>query len=133
MSGLPMTFARRWETAVRTSGDRPFLVFEGPDRSVWQWTYREFDEVVTRMGATLAASGVTRGSSVHVVLRNCPAFIAIWLACARSGAWLVPVDPTSTARDIGRQLDRVARRPGSARRAARTSTRRGCRSPPPAG
>ncbi|HEY5396647.1 MAG TPA: AMP-binding protein [Trebonia sp.] len=102
-----MTFAQRWETAVRTSGDRPFLVFEGPDRSVSQWTYRQFDQVVTRMGATMAAAGVTAGSSVHVVLRNCPAFIAIWLACARSGAWLVPVDPTSTARDIGRQLDRV--------------------------
>jgi carnitine-CoA ligase len=107
MSRLPMTFAQRWETAVRTSGDRPFLIFEGPDRSVAQWTYREFDEVVTRMGAALAAAGVTPGSSVHVVLRNCPAFIAIWLACARSGAWLVPVDPTSTARDIGRHLDRV--------------------------
>jgi crotonobetaine/carnitine-CoA ligase len=107
MSNLPMTFAQRWETALRTSGDRPFLVFEGPDRSVSQWTYRQFDEVVTRMGATLAAAGVTPGSSVHVVLRNCPAFIAIWLACARSGAWLVPVDPTSTARDIGRHLDRV--------------------------
>jgi crotonobetaine/carnitine-CoA ligase len=102
-----MTFAQRWETAVGSSGDRPFLIFEGPDRSVSQWTYRQFDEVVRRMGATLAAAGVTPGSSVHVVLRNCPAFIAIWLACARSGAWLVPVDPTSTARDIGRQLDRV--------------------------
>jgi carnitine-CoA ligase len=102
-----MTFARRWDEAVRASGDRPFLVFEDADRSVSRWTYREFDEVVARMGATLAASGVTPGSAVHVVLRNCPAFIAIWLACARSGAWLVPVDPTSTARDISRQLDRV--------------------------
>jgi len=102
-----MTFAQRWDTAVRTSGDRPFLIFEGPDGSVARWSYREFDAVVTRMGATLAEAGVTRGSSVHVVLRNCPAFIAIWLACARSGAWLVPVDPTSTARDISRQLDRV--------------------------
>ena len=102
-----MTFARRWEAAVAASGGRPFLIFEGPDQSVSQWTYREFDDVVTRMAATLAEAGVTRGSSVHVVLRNCPAFIAIWLACARSGAWLVPVDPTSTARDISRQLDRV--------------------------
>jgi carnitine-CoA ligase len=103
----PMTFAQRWDEAVRTGGDRPFLIFESADRSVSRWTYREFDEVVARMGATLAASGVTPGSAVHVVLRNCPAFIAIWLACARSGAWLVPVDPTSTARDISRHLDRV--------------------------
>ena len=102
-----MTFARCWDTAVETSGGRTFLVFEGPDGSVSQWTYRQFEEVVGRMGATLAAAGVTRGSSVHVVLRNCPAFIAVWLACARSGAWLVPVDPTSTARDIARQVDRV--------------------------
>jgi crotonobetaine/carnitine-CoA ligase len=102
-----MTFARRWDAAVRDHGDRPFLVFEGPDGSVSRWTYREFDEVVDRMCATLAAAGVTPGSPVHVVLRNCPAFIAIWLACARSGAWLVPVDPTSTARDISRQVGRV--------------------------
>jgi carnitine-CoA ligase len=108
MSRTPMTFAQRWDAAVAgPSADRPFLVFEGPDGSVSQWTYREFDEVVRCMGAKLAASGVTQGSSVHVVLRNCPAFIAIWLACARSGAWLVPVDPTSTARDISRQIDRV--------------------------
>ncbi len=102
-----MTFAQRWDAAVSTSGGRPFLIFEGPDGSVSQWTYREFDEAVTRMAATLAASGVTPGAAVQVVLRNCPAFIAIWLACARSGAWMVPVDPTSTARDISRHLDRV--------------------------
>src|SRR5215472_5799499 len=102
-----MTFARRWSAAVTAHGHRPFLIFEGPDQSVSEWTYREFDEVVARFQATLAAAGVSAGSSVHVVLRNCPAFIAIWLACARSGAWLVPVDPTSTARDISRHLDRV--------------------------
>jgi crotonobetaine/carnitine-CoA ligase len=92
---------------VGTAGDRPFLIFEDPGGAISQWTYREFDEVVAHAGATLAAAGVTHGSPVHVVLRNCPAFIAIWLACARSGAWMVPVDPTSTARDISRQLDRV--------------------------
>ena len=54
-----MTFAQRWDAAVSTSGGRPFLIFEGPDGSVSQWTYREFDEAVTRMAATLAASGVT--------------------------------------------------------------------------
>ncbi|HEX4287796.1 MAG TPA: AMP-binding protein, partial [Trebonia sp.] len=107
MSRPPMTFAQRWEAAVSAGGDRTFLIFEGPDGSVSEWTYREFDRIVTRMGATLAALGVTPGAAVHVALRNCPAFIAVWLACARSGAWLVPVDPTSTARDIARQLDRV--------------------------
>jgi crotonobetaine/carnitine-CoA ligase len=107
VNAAPATFAQRWDSAVETSGSQPFLVFEGPDGAVSQWTYREFDEVVRQMGAMLAAAGVTHGSAVHVVLRNCPAFIAIWLACARSGAWLVPADPTSSARDISRQLDRI--------------------------
>ena len=102
-----MTFARRWDDAVRAHGDRTFLVFEGPDGSVSQWSYRTFDRIVARMNVTLGAAGVTHGSAVHVVLRNCPAFIAIWLACARSGACLIPVDPTSSARDISRQIDRV--------------------------
>ena len=29
-----MTFARRWEAAVTAHGERPFLIFEGPDQSV---------------------------------------------------------------------------------------------------
>jgi crotonobetaine/carnitine-CoA ligase len=75
VSGTPVTFAQRWDAAVSTSGDRPFLVFEGPDRSVSQWTYREFDGVVTRVGATLAA-GVTPGSSVHGVKESAAGHLA---------------------------------------------------------
>jgi acyl-CoA synthetase (AMP-forming)/AMP-acid ligase II len=60
MSCPPMTFAQRWDTAVDNSSDRPFLIFEGSDRSVSQWTYREFDAAVTCMGATLATAGMTR-------------------------------------------------------------------------
>jgi hypothetical protein len=56
--------------------------------------------VVTRTAGTLRRHGVRPGSAVHVALRNCPAFVALWLAAARLGAWIVPVDPTSSARDI---------------------------------
>lgn len=107
MDHADMTLGRRWDTAVERHGDRPFLVFEGPDGAVSEWSYGEFDEIVGRVSALLSDSGVSAAAAVHIALRNCPAFIAIWLACARLGAWMVPADPASTVRDIRRQLDRV--------------------------
>ena len=62
---------------------------------------------MTGVAATLQAAGVRHGDPVYVVLRNCPAFIATWLAVARLGAWMVPVDPASTARDIASHVRRI--------------------------
>jgi carnitine-CoA ligase len=56
----------------------------------------------------LTANGVAAGDPVHLCLRNSPAFIAVWLATAEVGAWMVPVDPASTTRDIEIQLARVS-------------------------
>ncbi|MBO4256941.1 AMP-binding protein [Streptomyces griseorubiginosus] len=103
----PPTFQALWDEAVRRHADRTFLVFRPDDRSAITWTYREFDEIVARVSGTLAESGVTPGSSVHIGLRNSPAFVAAWLATARLGAWMTPVDPASTQRDITRQVGRV--------------------------
>ena len=58
------------------------------------------------MAVGLSARGVGAGSAVHLVLKNSPAFIAVWLAVTRIGAWMVPVDPGSTARDVHRQVTR---------------------------
>ncbi|AHH19838.1 putative fatty-acid--CoA ligase [Nocardia nova SH22a] len=100
-------FADMWAATVRTHGDRPFLVFRDETGEVSRWTYREFDTVVGRVADSLGNAGVRPGTSVHVALRNCPAFVALWLAVARLGAWLVPVDPASATRDIARQVARV--------------------------
>jgi crotonobetaine/carnitine-CoA ligase len=101
------TFQQTWESAVREHADRPFLVFRADSGARAEWTYREFDTVVARTAGALRAAGVRSGSPVHVVLRNCPAFVALWLATARLGAWLVPGDPASTARDVASHVRRV--------------------------
>lgn len=46
------------------------------------------------------------------MLRNCPAFVALWVAAARLGAWIVPVDPSSSARDVASQVRRGRQRLG---------------------
>src|SRR5260370_2312179 len=96
-----------WDSAVRQHAARPFLVFRSDDGSVNEWTYGAVHDLVGRVGGVLAPSGVRTGSAVHLVLRNCPAFVALGLATARIGAWMVPVDPASAARDVKGQVRRV--------------------------
>jgi crotonobetaine/carnitine-CoA ligase len=87
------TFAAIWASSVDRRTDAIFLVSEGPDGLVSKWTYGEFDGVVNRVAATLASNGVEPGSPVHMALANCPAFVAVWLAAIRLGAWVVTSDP----------------------------------------
>ncbi|MFJ9085503.1 class I adenylate-forming enzyme family protein [Streptomyces sp. NPDC102384] len=101
------TFQHTWDSAVHRHADSPFLVFRAESGEVTEWTYGEFDAVVARTAGALRAAGAGPGAAVHVALRNCPAFVALWLAAARLGAWMVPVDPASSARDIDRQVRRV--------------------------
>ena len=63
--------------------------------------------VVDDAAALLTANGVAAGDALHLCLRNSPAFIALWLATAKLGAWMVPVDPASSSRDVETQLGRV--------------------------
>ncbi|MBY6410760.1 acyl--CoA ligase [Rhodococcus sp. BP-252] len=101
------TFTEVWNAAVRDHPDNTFLVFRGDDGRVTEWNYRDFDAIVARVAGTLVESGVEPGSTIHLALRNSPAFIALWLAAARIDATMVPVDPASAARDIANQVSRV--------------------------
>ncbi|GAA3678527.1 ATP-dependent acyl-CoA ligase [Nocardioides ginsengisoli] len=102
------TFEQRWRCAVRDHGRETFLVFRDHDGTVTSWSYGEFERIVASVAATLRSYGVRPGDAVHVGLRNCPAFVAVWLAVSRLGAWMVPVDPASAGRDIARQMARTA-------------------------
>lgn len=70
-------------------------------------THGATDAVAGRTARALRDAGVGPGVPVHVSLRNCPELVALWLAVARLGAWLVPVDPAPTARDVSNQVHRV--------------------------
>ena len=112
ISSSSRTFADLWLHAVDRYGHRPFLVFRSEDGGIDTWTYGELDDVVRDTMALLAANGVGPGDAVHLCLRNCPGFIALWLATAQLGAWMVPVDPASTSRDVETQLARVSPKVG---------------------
>lgn len=102
---------------MQVAPDAVFLVFEGDDGQTRQWTYRTFDQAVAGLTALLVAAGVGRGDSVHLSLRSCPEFVALWLALARLGARLVACDPQAAMSEIADHLDRTGPRLGVCGRA----------------
>lgn len=101
------TFQSIWENAVTFHGKSTFLVFNCSTGTDTEYTYEDFDVLVARTAGKLQEFGVGRGDAVHVSLRNSPAFLLVWLAVARLGAWMVSVDPASTTPDVARQLKRT--------------------------
>ena len=65
-----------------------------------QWTYAEFDALVSRLAAGLAQMGVAQGDPVAVLARNSHGFAALRFALARLGAVLVPVNFMLKAEEV---------------------------------
>lgn len=104
----PDTFAGQWTRAVVAHGDRTFLRFESPSSEVFEWTYAEFDDVVSRVATNLRMRGVGRDRGVQLALTNSPAFVLTWLATVRLGSYVVPSDPMSTAPELAEHLGRTS-------------------------
>ena len=81
--------------------DRPVLeLADGATRS-----YRELDAVSARYAALLASVGVAKGDRVAVQVDKSPEALFLYLACLRSGAVYVPLNPAYTATEVGYYLD----------------------------
>jgi len=107
MSATPATFAQQWSAAVAGHSNSPFLIFEGSDGEVTEWTYAEFDEVVDRTVGFLVERDVGAGDAVHLALTNSPTFVAVWLAVVKLGAWMVPSDPMGRSQELAGHIDRT--------------------------
>lgn len=103
----PLTFASSWARSVATHPDATFLIFEAPDGASTEWTYAQFDTEVQRVAAFLSSNGVGVNSAVHLALTNSPTFIAVWIAAARVGAWIVPGDPMGRTPEFADQIART--------------------------
>jgi crotonobetaine/carnitine-CoA ligase len=70
-----------------------------PERTAWvfdstgaRFTFADIDDRTGRLAAALRDQGVQAGDRVAVMLRNEPEFPLLWLALAKLGAVLVPVN-----------------------------------------
>src|SRR5439155_8794748 len=84
------------EDKARRFPDRPLLLFEDSKGDTANWTWREFDRAVNRAAHLLLRHGLGRGDKFNLHLGNCPEFLLFWMAAAKTGAVMVPVNPAST-------------------------------------
>lgn len=77
------------DSAALRWSSRPVLIFDEFRETI---SYAELGERTRRTAAALEAIGVERGDRVAVMLRNRPEFPIIWLALARLGAVMVPLN-----------------------------------------
>ena len=71
-------------------GDNDALVV--PHQDVC-WTYREFDERVTRLAAGLLKLGLQPGDRVGIWSQNCAEWVLVQFATARAGLIMVNINP----------------------------------------
>ena len=96
---VDLTVARTLTLALRREGDRPAVVFG--DRVL---THAALDELANRLANVLLSLGLGRGDRVGVVLPNCPEYVAVAIACARSAIVMVPLNYRFTADEYAAQL-----------------------------
>jgi len=70
-----------------------------------RWTFAELDHHADALAHGLASLGVGRGDPVAVWLTNSPQWVACWMACARLGAVLVPVNTRFKAEEVAYILE----------------------------
>src|SRR6185437_5766217 len=89
------TIGRALSRAARLWGDRSFLI-DGARRLSFSAT----DEAVDRHARGLLSAGIRRGDVVAICLPNCAEWALLWLACARIGAAVVPINTRYRAAEV---------------------------------
>ncbi len=65
-----------------------------------RWSYREFDERVTRLSRYLTDYGIRKGDKVALLLPNCHCFLEAYYGIAQIGAVSVPMNYRLSPQDI---------------------------------
>lgn len=85
------------ESAAARFGEKKLLTI---DHEGVSFSFRELNERVNQYANALMAAGVGRGHHVAVMLPNCSEFPLTWLALAKLGAVMVPVNNRYQVKDL---------------------------------
>ena len=95
-----------WEDAVNAAPERSFLIFEDVCAGVRvERSYRQTDEQVNRYANALLKLGYRSGDRIALYLPNSIEFIECFLAIAKIGAVIVPLDTKGTSFELAGLID----------------------------
>jgi crotonobetaine/carnitine-CoA ligase len=95
--GIENNIGTLLEKAARRHGDDKAIHF---DYENWEFTYTQLNARVNQYANALQAEGIKKGDHVAVMLPNCPEFPVTWLALAKLGAVMVPLNNRYQAVDL---------------------------------
>jgi crotonobetaine/carnitine-CoA ligase len=101
---VPLTVTEALARAVEAHPDRPAL-HSVPDDS--SFTFRELGAAVEAAVEALFAAGLRPGGRIAVFLPNRAEYPILWLACAKLGAVLVPINAQFRSLDAAYVVERV--------------------------
>ena len=99
---LPRNIGALLDEAADAIPDHPAVVFIDTGESI---AYRALRQDVNRLVNGLLSIGVRKGAHIGVMLPNIPEWPLTWLAIARIGAVIVPVNTRYTGRELHHVLD----------------------------
>lgn len=102
---LPGDLVAAVEHAAATWPDRPAWTFEAADGSTTRLSFAEVAERTAAYAAALGERGVGPGDRVAVMVGNEPGFPLVWLALARLGAAVVPLNVRYRSADAQHLVD----------------------------
>jgi fatty-acyl-CoA synthase len=85
-------WVQRW---ADLNPDKPAIIFEEE-----KITYSELNRRANRVSCWLQSLGIEKGDRVAAILKNCPEFMELFLACARMGVIFVPLNFRSVPAEV---------------------------------
>jgi acyl-CoA synthetase (AMP-forming)/AMP-acid ligase II len=103
MTGPEPTIADALATIARRSGSSPAIgMRNGAIR-----TYAELHERTDRLANAFVGAGLVPGAAVGAWMEDCPEYLEVYLAAAKAGLVVVPVNARFTAEEARYALDRA--------------------------
>ena len=96
----PMLLGDLFDLSLRGRADAVGLVYDAPDGSVRELTFREIDDRAARLTDVLRRLGLSPGDRVAVHLANRVEYVDLFLAAVRAGFVLVPINVLYREREI---------------------------------
>ncbi len=95
-----MSLLALFDHSLLGRAEQPALDVDAPDGTTQSFTFGELESRSNRLAQVLVARGVRRGTRLAFLLANRVEIIDLWLACAKLGAIVVPINVLYQAREI---------------------------------
>lgn len=106
LATLPRSIGDLLEARAREFGEKPFLVWEGPDGSRLAWTYGQFRSLSKQVVTRLRQRRVKPGSYVIIHSDNSPYYLAALFALGEIGAVAVTTNTKSSPSELAYYIEK---------------------------